>query len=311
MGPMNVESYGVARIRTDHGKEFENSSFSSLCDKKGISQEFSASKTPQQNDIVERKNRTLQEMARVMMKSKNISKRFWAKSLNTTCHISSHVYLRNGSTMTSFEILMGKRPNLNYFHVFGCVCYVLNNRNHIEKFDSKIDKYFEGKTAEDDVEGLLEFTVEEPSVVPDVTTSSTTPVPAETDHEDNHQSDEETELFIEKDIPSKKQKNCPSSQIIGDVYGTRQTRAKDKVDYRKMVGFVCMSSVYSQVMHSCFVSNIEPKNANDALNDEFWVNFMHEELEQFVRNDVWFFVPPPDHGNVIGTKWIFKNKIDE
>lgn len=38
---------------------------------------------------------------------------------------------------------------------------------------------------------------------------------------------------------------------------------------------------------------------------------MHDELEQFVRNDVWYLVPPPDHGNIIGTKWIFKNKIDE
>ncbi|XP_073131941.1 uncharacterized protein [Henckelia pumila] len=233
----NLHALTVARIRTDHWKEFENSSFSSLCDKKGISQEFSAQKTPQQNGIVERKNMMLQEMARVMMSSKNISKRFWAKALNTTCYISNRVYLRSGSSMTSYEILMGKRPNLNYFHIFGCVCYVLNGKNHLAKFDFKSDKYLKKKTAEDNIEGLLEILHEEHSVVPDVSTPNTTLVPPKTVHEENSQNNEETEVSTEKYVPSKIQKNHPSSQIIGDVHGTRQTRAKDKVDYRKMVDF--------------------------------------------------------------------------
>ncbi|XP_073024178.1 uncharacterized protein [Primulina eburnea] len=99
----NLHSLKIRRIRTDHGKEFENRSFSSFCDKKGISHEFSAPKTPQQNGISERKNRTLQEMARVMLTSKNLAKRFWAEALNTACHISNRVYLRSGSTMTSYE----------------------------------------------------------------------------------------------------------------------------------------------------------------------------------------------------------------
>ncbi|XP_073026767.1 uncharacterized protein [Primulina eburnea] len=136
----NLHSLKIRRIITDHGKEFENRSFSSFCDRKGISHEFSAPKTPQQNGIAERKNMTLQEMARVMLTSKNLAKRFWAEALNTTCHISNRVYLRSGSTMTSYEIIMGKKPNLRYFHVFGCVCYTLNDRDQLAKFDSKSDK---------------------------------------------------------------------------------------------------------------------------------------------------------------------------
>ncbi|XP_073133681.1 uncharacterized protein [Henckelia pumila] len=183
MGPMDVESYG-ARIRTDHEKEFENSSFSSLCDKKGISQEFSSPKTPQQNGIAKRKNKTMYNLrTRTMMESINVV------------------------------------------------------------FDDGAD--LKGKTAEDDVEGLLEIPPEEHSVVPDVTTPNTTLVPSEI-HEENSQNNEEAEIITEKNLSSKIQKNHPSSQIIGDVHGTRQTRGKDKVDYRKMVGLVCMSSVYSQ-----------------------------------------------------------------
>ncbi|XP_073020065.1 uncharacterized protein [Primulina eburnea] len=70
----NFHNLKVRRIRTDHGKEFENSSYSTFCDKKGISHEFSAPKTPPQNGIAERKNRTLQEMARVMLTAKKYLK---------------------------------------------------------------------------------------------------------------------------------------------------------------------------------------------------------------------------------------------
>ncbi|XP_075475760.1 uncharacterized protein LOC142511387 [Primulina tabacum] len=211
MGPMELlhMDLTVRRIRTDHGKEFENISFSSFCDRKDISHELSAPKTPQQNGIAERKNKAMQEMARVMLASKNISKRFWAEALNTACHISNMVYLRNGSTMTSYEIIMGKKPNLKYFHVFGCVCYTLNDRDQLAKFDSKSDKcLFLGyatnsrayrmfnlrtrtimesinvvfddcadlkrKTAEDDVEDLLgnPISLENADVAPDVATST-------------------------------------------------------------------------------------------------------------------------------------------
>ena len=59
------------------------------------------------------------------------------------------------------------------------------------------------------------------------------------------------------------------------------------------------------------LAQFEPKNVEKALQDENWVNLMHEELNQFVRNDVWELVPRPKDVYVIGTKWIFKNKTNE
>ena len=64
----------IVRIRSDHGKEFENSIFPDFCNEYGISHQFSSLKTPQRNGVVERKNRTLQEMVRVMLNSKKLSK---------------------------------------------------------------------------------------------------------------------------------------------------------------------------------------------------------------------------------------------
>ena len=64
------------------------------------------------------------------------------------------------------------------------------------------------------------------------------------------------------------------------------------------------------VKYVCYTFSIEPKNVKEALLDEYWVKVMQDELEQFVRNDVWSLVPRPEDTNVIGTKWIFENKSD-
>ncbi|GKG05963.1 retrovirus-related pol polyprotein from transposon TNT 1-94, partial [Tanacetum coccineum] len=61
----------------------------------------------------------------------------------------------------------------------------------------------------------------------------------------------------------------------------------------------------------CFISTIEPKNVNEALGDERWMVAMQEELNQFVANDIWELVPQPRNLTIIGTKWVFRNKLDE
>ena len=83
-------------------------------------------------------------------------------------------------------------------------------------------------------------------------------------------------------------------QVIGDLSVGVQTHRRRSNE----VNFVC------------YTSSIEPKKVEEALKDECWIEAMQEELQQFVRNDVWYLVPRPSHTNVIGTKWIFKNKKD-
>ena len=79
----NEKGVPIVKIRNDHGKEFENTRFESFCAKNGIKREFSAPKTPQQNGMVERKNRVNQEMTRVMLLNKQIPQKFWGEAVNT------------------------------------------------------------------------------------------------------------------------------------------------------------------------------------------------------------------------------------
>ncbi|GJV64401.1 retrovirus-related pol polyprotein from transposon TNT 1-94 [Tanacetum coccineum] len=71
------------------------------------------------------------------------------------------------------------------------------------------------------------------------------------------------------------------------------------------------SQAQNQSNFFCFISTIEPKNVNEALTDESWIIAMQKELNQFIVNDVWELVPQPKNMTIIGTKWVFRNKLDE
>ena len=76
----------IAKIRSDHGREFENTKLATFCNDQGTHKEFSSPKTPQQNGIVELKNKVIQEMAHVMLHNKKMPKSFWEEVVNTACH---------------------------------------------------------------------------------------------------------------------------------------------------------------------------------------------------------------------------------
>ncbi|KAK8608159.1 hypothetical protein V6N13_023590 [Hibiscus sabdariffa] len=137
----NDVGQNISHIRSDHGTEFQNLGFEDFCNENGISHIFSAPRTPQQNGVVERKNRTLEEMARTMLCENNLPKYFWAEATNTSCYIINRVMIRPILNKTPYEILKNKRPNISYFHPFGCKCFVLNNgKENLGKFDAKSDE---------------------------------------------------------------------------------------------------------------------------------------------------------------------------
>lgn len=130
----------IVRIRSDHGKEFENAKFSKFCSNKGIGHEFSSPITLQQNGVVECKYITLQESSRVILHTKNLLYHFWVEAMNIACYIHNHVTLRTGTPSTLYELWKGRKPIVKFFHVFGSQCYILVDREQRRKIDPKRDE---------------------------------------------------------------------------------------------------------------------------------------------------------------------------
>jgi len=116
-------------------------SSSAFANKLGIFHNFSAPRTPQQNGVVERKNRSLEELARTILNDSALPKCFWVDVVSTSCYVMNRVLIWPILKKTSYELLNGRKLNVSHLKVFGCKCYILNNdKDNLGKFDAKSDK---------------------------------------------------------------------------------------------------------------------------------------------------------------------------
>jgi len=92
-------------------------------------------------------------------------------------------------------------------------------------------------------------------------------------------------------------------------YATNHPENLIIVDVSK--GVTTRSKFHDICSHFAFISHIKPKNILEAEGDSYWLIAMQEELNQFEHNQVWHLVSRPNDRPIIGTKWIFKNKLDE
>jgi len=137
----NEKGSKIVSLRSDPGGEFQNEKLKHFCEKHGIKHNFSASRTPHQNGVVERKNRSLEELAKTMLNETSLPKYFWADVVNTTSYVINRVLIRPILKKTPYELFKGRMPALNHLKVFGYKCFVLyNGKEKLGKFDSKADE---------------------------------------------------------------------------------------------------------------------------------------------------------------------------
>ena len=106
----NEKGFIISCVRSDHEREFENVEFEGFCDEHGIEHNFSALRTPQQNGVVERKNRTLQELETTMLHENNLPTYFWAEAVNTSYYILNRILIRPSLDKTPYELWKNKKP---------------------------------------------------------------------------------------------------------------------------------------------------------------------------------------------------------
>nr|GFA21178.1 ribonuclease H-like domain-containing protein [Tanacetum cinerariifolium] len=112
---------------------------------KGIKKEFSNARTPRQNGVAERRNKTLIEAARTMLVDAKLPVTFWAEAVNTACYVQNRVLVNKSHNKTPYELFNGRTPTIGFLKPFGCHVMILNTLDHLEKFEAKGDEgYFIG-----------------------------------------------------------------------------------------------------------------------------------------------------------------------
>ncbi|GJS56820.1 putative ribonuclease H-like domain-containing protein, partial [Tanacetum coccineum] len=138
----NQLNHRVKIIRSDNGTEFKNRDMLEFCGNKGIKQEYSNARTPQQNGVAERMNRTLIEAARTMLADSLLPTTFWAEAVSTACYIFNRVRVTKPQNKTPYELLFGHKPIISYIRPFGCHVTILDTLSVLGKFDGKCDEGF-------------------------------------------------------------------------------------------------------------------------------------------------------------------------
>ncbi|KAL0316378.1 UNVERIFIED_CONTAM: Retrovirus-related Pol polyprotein from transposon TNT 1-94 [Sesamum radiatum] len=134
-------------LRSDRGKEYNNSEFDKFCEEEGIEHQTTVSYNPQQNGVSERKNRTVMEMARSMLQEKHLPKAFWAEAVYTAVYLLNRCPTKAVQNMTPIEAWSGKKPSAKHLRVFGSICYVHIPTEKRHKLEEKTEKGSSSATA--------------------------------------------------------------------------------------------------------------------------------------------------------------------
>ncbi|GJW13662.1 putative ribonuclease H-like domain-containing protein [Tanacetum coccineum] len=277
----NLVDKKVKIIRSDNGTEFKNHVMDEFCREKGIKREYSVARTPQQNGVAERKNRTLIEAAEQILAD---------SKLHTTCWAEGSFYC----------------------------CYVQKKFSDVKLHTSQMNTQV--NTASPQVNtGSGDISTATPEVNTATSEGLMGPIPPPEDTHEEDQGIDLGNLSPSYAVSStphtRLHKDHPIDHVIGDVQSSVQTR-RMTTSYSEL-GF--LSAIYEGKTHqdlhtclfACFLSQEEPKRVSKALNDPAWVEAMQEELLQFKLQNVWVLVDLPKGHRAIGTKWVYRNKKDE
>src|SRR3954462_7293586 len=302
----------IKHIRSDNGTEFKNSGLDDYLDELGITHELSAPYTPQQNGVVERKNRTLAEMARTMLDEYKTPRRFWVDAIDTACHIINRVYLHKFFKKTAYELLTDKKPSVSYFKVFGAKCWI-RDPHHNSKFAPKAHEGFMLGYGKDShtyrvFNNVLHKVVEIVDVRFDETNGSQREhLPSVIDEPSSEESikfkatedviltEESAEVFIPEreerraNAPEENAEEIDAEENADQIPQRQPTlpRVAKEVQVEKIIDGIrapgpltCSKASHLSNFcgHFAFVSITEPPKVDEAFLEPEWIQAVHEEL---------------------------------
>lgn len=323
-------------LRTDRGGEFCSNEFVSYCKDAGIARQFTAPHSPQQNGVVERRNRTMVEMARSLLKEMQLPNMFWGEAIRHTIYLLNRLPTRAVSGITPYEAWSGEKPHIEHIRVFGCLAYMKVPNQKVRKLDDRslpvihlgkepgtkayrlydpvnqkvhVSRDFcfeekkhwpwkdEGGTQETQLET---FTIlgagTVEGIVGQVGGDSNTPQTAETDSESMPEIENTETLHTSS-----------SSVSLTDS----ETSSEPPRNYRTLSDIYAHSEEIDLEEDQLFLMGTdEPVSYAQAAKDLSWRDAMKREMDAVEKNGTWKLTELPPGQKVIGLKWIFKIKRD-
>ena len=127
----------IQTFRTDRGGEFTSTEFNVYCKNAGIKRHLTAPYTPQQNGVVERRNKTLLEMTRNILKYMDIPNYFWGEAIRHSTYLLNRIATRALKDRTPYELFHEKKPNITHLRIFGCIGYAKIEKTQLRKLDDR------------------------------------------------------------------------------------------------------------------------------------------------------------------------------
>nr|GEU50318.1 hypothetical protein [Tanacetum cinerariifolium] len=278
----------VIIIRIDNGTKFKNQVLKEYFDCVGISHQVSSVRTPQQNRVVERRNRMLVEAARTMLIFSRAPLFLWAEAIATACFTQNRSIIHRLSVIKKNDRedigKLGAKGDIGFFNVMD-----FEKRSSKPELQSMISRQ---------ISSGLDLTYAPSTITTQQPTEGELDLLFEAMYDDYIGGQPSAALRTDSAAQAHQTKDHPLEQVIGEPSRPISTRNQLWSD-----GDMCI--------YALTVSTIKPKNVKEAMTNPAWIESMHEELLQFKRMDVWVLVPAPNNISPLTLKWIFKNKNDE
>uniref|UniRef100_A0ACD5YKV7 Uncharacterized protein n=3 Tax=Avena sativa TaxID=4498 RepID=A0ACD5YKV7_AVESA len=268
-------------FRSDRGGEFNSNEFASYCEEMGIQRCMTAPYSPQQNGVVERRNQSVVEMARSLLKGMGVPNTYWGEAVRTAVHILNRSPTRSLQGITPYEAWRRKKPTVDYLRTFGEFTVVYSDIGTPETIASA-PAPTESRAAS--------VALASPSSSGLVTPTPGTPgsplfTPATPDEPDDGW----------------------ASPPAGESRDTEGVPLRFKTVEHLMEHAPVRMLEYSGL---CLSAAEEPASVEEALAEPAWRNAMEAEMESIRSNDTWELSSLPKGHRAIGLKWVFKVKRD-
>jgi len=287
----------IKAVRSDRGGEYTSTAFMEFCEEKGIRRFLTAPYSPQQNGIAERKNRTIMDMVRSMLRSKNLPKEFWAEAVQCAVYVQNRCPHSGLEDRTPQEAWSGQKPTVSHFRVFGSIAYAHVPGQLRSKLEDKSRKLiFIGYDEKTKGFRLLDPISKKVTVSRDVRVNeagewdwsrSAEVVPKDAETSATATTAVSKDSIFDDDEEESGRSRRPRMRSLQELYDST-----------------------SEVHLVCLMADAETLSFEEAVRDEKWRTAMDEEIGAIVRNDTWRLTDLPKGVEPIGVKWVFKKKLN-